>query len=69
MTDMRDPERIARILARFREVWEKNPDLRFLQLVENICLVGGNIAPTEEGHPCYRGIEDEDFDKWLYSLV
>jgi len=66
---MRDPERIDRVLARFQEVWEKYPDLRFLQLVEHVCLVGGNIAPTEAGHPCYRGIEDEDFDTWLDSLV
>ena len=33
---MRDPKRIEIILNLLKEVWESSPDLRFLQLVENI---------------------------------
>lgn len=33
---MRDPERIPEILNRLRTVWEKHPDLRLGQLIENV---------------------------------
>lgn len=33
---MRNPKRIKIILEKFREFWEKNPDLRFGQIVEII---------------------------------
>lgn len=32
---MRDPERIPRILEKLRILWEKTPDVRLGQLVEN----------------------------------
>lgn len=32
---MRDPDRIARILAILRTIWEKNPDLRLGQILAN----------------------------------
>lgn len=33
---MRDPKRIPDFLERLKEVWLKNPDLRFGQLIENV---------------------------------
>ena len=33
---MRNPERIPVVLEKLREFWEKNPDLRFGQIVEII---------------------------------
>jgi len=33
---MRDPTRIDAILGKLKVVWEKSPDLRFLQLVHNL---------------------------------
>jgi len=33
---MRDPSRIPIILERLRLVWEKNPDLRLGQLIQNL---------------------------------
>ena len=32
---MRDPKRIDRVLNLIKEIWEKNPDLRLCQLIEN----------------------------------
>lgn len=32
---MRDPKRIAKVLERIREVWERNPDLRLAQIIVN----------------------------------
>ena len=33
---MRDPQRVDEILGLLKEMWEKDPDLRFLQLIYNI---------------------------------
>lgn len=33
---MRDPERIQRILKLIQQIWEKQPDSRFMQMVSNI---------------------------------
>lgn len=33
---MRNPDRIPLILEELRQLWEKHPDLRFMQLVSNI---------------------------------
>jgi len=33
---MRDPKRIPEVLAAIREIWEKNPGLRFGQLLLNL---------------------------------
>ena len=35
---MRNPQRIAPIMERLTKLWEKYPDLRFGQMVENIIL-------------------------------
>ncbi len=33
---MRDPKRIPKILERLQKIWEKNPDMRLGQLIENV---------------------------------
>ena len=33
---MRDKARINKILKIVKDIWEENPDLRFVQLVENV---------------------------------
>lgn len=38
---MRNLDRIIPLLEKIREVWYKNPDLRFGQLIE--CIRGNNI--------------------------
>ena len=48
---MRDPERIPEILDKLKEVWEKYPDLRLGQLIDNV--VG------RSPHPLFY-IEDKD---------
>ena len=48
---MRDPERIPEILDELRKVWEKSPDLRLGQLIDNIV--------TRTPCPLFY-IEDED---------
>ena len=43
---MRNPYRIDPFLAEFAELWKKNPDLRFGQLVSNLqCTVSSNPDP------------------------
>lgn len=37
----RDPKRIPELLALIQSEWEKNPDLRFFQLVNNLRQVHG----------------------------
>jgi uncharacterized protein YihD (DUF1040 family) len=36
-TKQRDPKRIPEMLEALRAVWEKNPDLRLMQLIVNAC--------------------------------
>ena len=33
---MRDPKRISLLLFKLKKLWQKNPDLRFFQLVGNL---------------------------------
>ncbi len=60
---MRNPDRIPKILKRLEEVWLKNPDLRFGQLIEN-------VFPNRPGFDKKYSrsayfIEDENFVKVL----
>ena len=48
---MRDPKRIPEVLDELRKVWEKSPDLRLGQLIDNIV--------TRTPCPLFY-IEDED---------
>ena len=45
---MRDPNRIRPFLAALGEVWERNPDQRFGQLVMNLSREPGGFADTWE---------------------
>ena len=58
---MRDPKRIPRILGKLQRLWEKYPDQRFGQLLENY-LIG---CPRTGGLGCIHHIED---DKWEEGL-
>lgn len=52
----RDPARIEPFLAELRKVWEQSPDLRFSQLIINICHTGVD-------NKFY--LEDEDFSQMV----
>ena len=53
---MRDPERIPHILQRLEAVWQRHPDLRLGQIIENVygCARRGDKY-------CFYHMEDEDF--------
>lgn len=44
---MRDPNRIDDVLAKVREVWYRNPDLRLTQLIGNLAEPGGNFTTDD----------------------
>lgn len=50
---MRDPKRIKEILGVIEQIWTKNPDLRFVQMISNAC----------EGRTNPYHLEDEQFIK------
>lgn len=54
---MRDPKRIPEFLAILQKCWEKVPDWRFGQLVENFKRFSGKADLFY--------IEDDDFEKLL----
>ena len=55
----RDGGRIARMCSKLRTVWEQHPDLRFGQLVSNLCYdLGGKVKDIY--YP-----EDGDWEKWM----
>lgn len=58
---MRDPNRIPKILVLLKKVWEKYPDLRLGQLVENIARdMGWNDAFY---------VSDDDLEKELRKHI
>lgn len=50
----RDPDRIPEILALIQDHWEKNPDLRFFQLMYNVLGASPN-------HPLFKMVQVEDW--------
>jgi uncharacterized protein YihD (DUF1040 family) len=62
MTSTRESR--ARILIQLGKVWERNPDLRFCQLIENLATRDGNPGRLISDC-CIFHIEDEDFEKRL----
>jgi hypothetical protein len=54
---VRDPNRIPEFLALMQKCWEKVPDWRFGQLIENIKRFSGK--------PDLFYLEDDDFEKIL----
>ncbi len=53
---MRDKKRIKRLLKLIEEIWNKNPDLRLCQLIENVVHHDDN---------CIYHVEDDDLEKKL----
>lgn len=60
----RDPQRIERILGLLREAWQRNPDQRLTQLLENLSsgLPNGHKG---EGDHCLYHIEDDAIERVL----
>ena len=54
---MRDPKRIPKFLALLQEYWEKVPDWRFGQLIENIKRFSGKSDLFY--------LEDDEFEQLL----
>jgi hypothetical protein len=54
---MRDPERIKKILALIEELWNKEPDLRFGQLMINL-----GAFPD---FPFLWNMEDDKWEEWF----
>lgn len=46
---MKDPKRIDEILKLISDIWHKNPDMRLLQLLLNMCLADTDPYYTEDG--------------------
>ena len=59
---MRDPKRISQILKKLQKVWEKNPELRLAQLIENAFLYSGKDVYYVEDEDLIKKIEE------FYSL-
>lgn len=57
---MRDPNRIHKIILRFEELWRKNPDLRFMQLINNIQYSQGSDMFYTEDDELFEIIEKFD---------
>jgi len=55
---MRDPKRIPVLLQAIKEVWERHPDLRFCQLVQNI---------TGKNDSFY--MEDDEFSRKIIEFT
>jgi hypothetical protein len=51
---MRDPNRIDRILSLIKQIWSKQPDTRFNQLIHNLSWE-------------YSRINNYDHKEWAYS--
>ena len=58
---MRDPQRITTMLDKFQLAWEKNPELRFGQIIEMI--------KRKSGKDDIFYIEDELIDKYLDEIT
>lgn len=46
--NMRNPDRINRILKMIEEIWKKNPDLRLCQLIGNVFPAGDNYRMEDD---------------------
>jgi uncharacterized protein YihD (DUF1040 family) len=62
---MRDPKRIAKVLERIREVWERNPDLRLGQIVVNAAKAA-SYSDLSQSRLFY--IEDEQLLEGIDNL-
>ena len=58
---MRDPNRIEHVLGTIRRIWEKNPDLRLGQMIDNLFGVG-------DIDKVLFYIEDKELEKRLWEM-
>ena len=61
---MRDPERIPRIMKLMQELWERHPDERAGQLMEN--YIFGCERQTKK---CVFHIEDDQVERTLKAQI
>lgn len=52
---MRDPKRIESFLERLKKIWQKNPDMRFAQVLGNVYP----CSPYDYIDPYF--VEDDDY--------
>jgi hypothetical protein len=52
---MRDKDRIGRMILRLYEIWQRHPDYRLGQLIEN-------LKPTDRD---LFYVEDDELEKWM----
>lgn len=57
---MRDPERIARIINKLHQVWERHPDFRLCQLLDNTVRSHSDTFSKD-----FFYVEDGDLEKRL----
>ena len=62
---MRDPKRIAKILALVRQLWEKQPDQRFWQFLSNL---GGDFFEKIDIDDLWF-LEDDECERILGELL
>ena len=73
---MRDKNRINELLDLINQIWQKDPDLRFNQLIYNLqsgySHINNNYGkvsePQSDGFDLYS-LEDEDFIAYLRSVA
>lgn len=63
--DLRDPNRIPKVINTIQEIWSKYPDLRFVQLVE---ILKFSISNTTGKEDLYY-MEDEELVEKLEKLL
>ena len=61
---MRDPKSIERILTKLARYWNRHPDLRLGQLVDNATNTG-----LRDGGPSLFYVEDDDFEAKLDEMI
>jgi uncharacterized protein YihD (DUF1040 family) len=62
---MRDPQRIEEVLGMINQIWVKQPDLRFLQLIYNL---QNEFSYKNKDVGKIESIEDDGFAKVGYDL-
>ena len=64
---MRDPKRIQIILKKLEKIWEKYPDMRLGQLLENYVFFGGQRGDKTSVALFYQedSLTEELLDKFL----
>ena len=63
---MRPPERIDEILELIGEIWKKNPDMRFMQL---LYILQMECAESQHGRGKVREKEEDGFERVGFDLL